>query len=816
MLNNDQELLGRFELGMHRFATRTSEAIEGMDRATGEKGLVWILRNPLADAATEEVFKARLEKINETVFPRPGLKAFGVNNGNGYLITEYVGGAKLPLIEEPMERRAGLFIDAVRIIADCHKAGIVVGDLCEDSLLLRPRGDLCLIALLGPFDKGKPRQNPPSQVFHYLSPEQRSGMAPTLQSDVFALGILGYRLFGGQYPAQKAHAQELNPGEDPLKESVPLSVMRPDSPAWADSIIGTCLALRYTDRFADAGAALKQLEAAARNESYVTGGRWYELVLRNNTTGVMTSPGMKQHANTAADQGEEIDDEELPEAESKGPKYLFLGVLGAIFGILVAGGISFLRSGPSPQTKRPLVEYAELLPPELQQAANIVLDTDAKESSRLQALDQIAANDNPATYSVLASIARIDATRDIRGAVVSALSRRLKDLGHARSGEMIQSWGQETLSRGIDPGPSPVFGALLRACDLTLPLQTRRDSLHKASVDDPGSTLRLAASLSLDDSDEDHFVPVLRQLLIVAGAKGDLSRLGLSALLTLNPFLVAVYERDIIGLLPRTKISDLDGMLESLAQLDHPLLYDVTTEALRRKNLPPFQSVPLRALLDADKLATTKSVKVALVHIARGELTESDVAAVGRWTSLEFESVLLSVLAQTKDRELGLEALETLAGRSASSEPAHELLKWFQSPTLWKHRGDLIKPLGIFGLYKLASEAEIAAAFDQLMPYSTSGTMFRIFIDLGDPKLLRLALDRVAPITGSDILLGLLRHTDKGVRIAAVNSLQGRNEVRVLQDLVRGYEVERDPEVRAAYEAAHWVVKNRGDQALRR
>jgi hypothetical protein len=117
--------------------------------------------------------------------------------------------------------------------------------------------------------------------------------------------------------------------------------------------------------------------------------------------------------------------------------------------------------------------------------------------------------------------------------------------------------------------------------------------------------------------------------------------------------------------------------------------------------------------------------------------------------------------------------------------------------------------LGILGLYKSASENELATGLDPLMPYASSGKLFEIIIQLGDPRLIRMTLDRVAPITSSDLLLALTKHADRGIRIGAIKSLQGRNEVRVLQDLVRNYEQEKDPEVRSVYQENHWVVKNR-------
>lgn len=806
---NDQELLGRFELGMHRFATRTSEAIEGMDRATGDKGLVWILRTQLS--GNEEQFIERLKSLQNIEIPKPTFRAYGVANGNAYLITEYVGGTKLPLIDGDVELKTKLYREAVAMVAEIHLAGIVLGDLSEDSFILRPNDGLCLVSLLGSFEKGRPRTAPPASVYNYVSLEQRSGMAPGMQTDVYALGILGYRLFTGQYPANKPHTQELGKGEDPLKDALPPSSIHPDLPVWCNAFFGMCLSLQLNERYQNASEALEDFDQALKTGSTKSDGRWDSkaLAIRQETTGVMTTAQEREL--------EKVLPEGVTEAvkpvrkEKKVPKYIFLAVFGVILGILTVGTLSLFRSGRPSGSQKPLIEYAELLPPEIQQAAQVVLDEGADTKERVSALRRIAENDNPATYSVLSSIVRLEATRAIRVEALEALGRRLRDVGYSRSAEVIENWGKDLLNQGKDPGQIPLFTAMLRACDLTMPLQTRRDSLHKASVDDMNSALRIAAALSLDDSDEDHFVPVLRQLLTSSNPSlGDLTKLNVPSLLTLNKFLVAFFERDIGGVLPRAKMSDISVMLESLAQLDHPLLYDVATEALRRKVIPPFQTVPLKALLDADRLVTNRSVKVALVRFARGDFKSDDITAVGRWTSLEFEPVLLSVCALIQDRDVGAEALETLSGRSVNSEPANELVKWFEEPKLWPNRKDFVKSLGIFGLYKLATEDQLSTAFEPLMPYAPSGTLLEIFIHLADARLIKMTLDRVAPITSSDILLQLTRHMDKDVRIAAVRALQGRNEVRALQELVQNYEREKDFEVRKVYEENHWVVKNRG------
>jgi len=802
------DILGKFELGMHRFATRTGEAIEGKDRETHEKGIVWILRAPLADAEKESFLK-RLKQLESLELPVPAFRAYGVAEGNGYLITEYVGGGKLPLSEEPIERKIELFRIAIEAVAVCHQNGVVLGDICEDSFIVRPKGDLSLIALLGSFDKGRARQSPPAVVFNYFSPEQRSGMAPGFQSDVFALGVLGYRLFSGAYPAMRPISQQLQKGEDILDKAVPPSSVRESVPLWIDSFIGTCLSRRLDERYRDAASALVDFDRSHATGNCSSPGRWsnYEVVVRGETSGVMKSEGREIDKTTQPQVSKEESQEDT--RERKYPRYLFLASFGVILGVLAAGTYALLRNPKDSGAPALTIEYVELLPPELKQAVSVIIDPQMDPKERIANLERVAMNENPATYSVLSSIAKHPSVSTIRAEAIKAVATRLKDLSYTRTAETLESWTSAFFAQGRDPAESPLLPLALRAGDLTLPLQVRRDALHRAFVDDSQLSLRLATALSMDDVDEEHFVPVLRQLLVSAGTNGDLSKLKLASLITLNKTLLANFERDLVGLLSGASIADISIMLESLAQLDNPLIYEVAGELLRRKTLSSIQSIPLKSLLEADRLHTGKAIKVALVRFARGEFQEADVGNVGKWQSLEFEPVLLAVCARAKGSAVGAFAFELLAGRGVSSEPAQALLKWFQTPALWSKRRDLVFSFGVLGLHNLATDMEVAEGLEPLMPYAVSGTLLEILVKLGDARLIRMTLERVAAITSSEVLLLLIKHIDPKIRIASIRALEGRNEIRVLQDLVRGYEREKDPDVRKVYEENHWVVRNR-------
>lgn len=164
------------------------------------------------------------------------------------------------MARDPMgvEKALAIAIKATRGLAALHRIDVVHRDIKPENVMLLGDGGLKLIDLgvarLPRVEDFRADEIPGTPG--YLAPEQFSGIPGDAKTDIFALGVILYRLFAGTWPYGK---QELfqRPRFTPAR---PPSHQRRDIPSWLDDAILTAINPDPAARFDDAVGLLRRLE----------------------------------------------------------------------------------------------------------------------------------------------------------------------------------------------------------------------------------------------------------------------------------------------------------------------------------------------------------------------------------------------------------------------------------------------------------------------------------------------------------------------------------------------------------------------------
>lgn len=250
----------------------------------GGMGIVYrgydpVLRRPVAVKVlppqlthdTEFVQRFRQEAILAASLRHPGIVTIhdvGQQGDTHYMVMEYLEGETL---ETWLRRQGPLRVaQAAQIVGQiaaaldyAHSKGVIHRDIKPVNIMLGPDGRVTLMdfgLVRAAEGTSLTRTGQVMGTPEYMAPEQALGEAVDARSDVYALGVVAYRLLSGQVPFSRstpyattyAHIHEPPP---------PLRSVRGDIPATVEAVVGRALAKRPGERYQRAGEFAAALSA---------------------------------------------------------------------------------------------------------------------------------------------------------------------------------------------------------------------------------------------------------------------------------------------------------------------------------------------------------------------------------------------------------------------------------------------------------------------------------------------------------------------------------------------------------------------------
>jgi eukaryotic-like serine/threonine-protein kinase len=263
-------LLGPYEIGAPLGAGGMGEVYRARDTRLDRTVAIKILPEQLScDPVRKQRFEREAKTISSLNHPHICvLHDVGSQDGISYLVMECVEGETLAKRLEkgplPLEQVLKYGMQIADALDKAHRSGVVHRDLKPGNIMLTSSGAKLLdfglarpavpSASLATLTAATPQQFPLTQegmivgTFQYMSPEQVEGRELDGRSDIFSLGavlyemLTGKRAFEGKSQLSVASAILEN-------EPLPISSVKPLTPANLDHAIRRCLAKDIEDRW---------------------------------------------------------------------------------------------------------------------------------------------------------------------------------------------------------------------------------------------------------------------------------------------------------------------------------------------------------------------------------------------------------------------------------------------------------------------------------------------------------------------------------------------------------------------------------------
>jgi len=271
----------RYQIGQMIGTGGMADVYIGEDQRLARKVAVKVLRSDLARDPSF-VSRFRKEALAAAGLNHPGIVAVydsGEEGSNSYIVMELVNGHTLrDELQNPesltVERSLEIIEGVLEALSYSHMNGIIHRDIKPGNIMLTDSGDVKVMdfGIARAMDDIGATMTSTWNVVgtaQYLSPEQATGEASDLRSDIYSVGCLLYELVTGRPPftgdTPVAIAYQHVSSDFPLPSSV-----NSDLDENVDKIISVALAKSPDDRYQSAEMMLSDIRRAMKGQNVTT------------------------------------------------------------------------------------------------------------------------------------------------------------------------------------------------------------------------------------------------------------------------------------------------------------------------------------------------------------------------------------------------------------------------------------------------------------------------------------------------------------------------------------------------------------------